>query len=137
MVTFSTGAVVVVKTGHNSYLATEPGQYAKVTTQSYVGAYERFVIEPIPGESGVYSLRTSHGTYLRAEPGQYAKVNTQTFVGSSYEWFRINTIIEVGSSAEPSKIVALPKPHMIVSPKAVNHQQSSWTDYFDVAVSHC
>ena len=177
MATFTTGAVVVLKTAHNSYIRAETGASANVNTQSYVGPYERFIIEPISGESGVYSLRTSHGTYLRAFPGASAKVDTQTFVGAwerftiepvpnetgvyfirtshgtylrafpgtyakvdtqtfaaSYEKFRINTIIDVGPSEGPSKIVSLPKPHMLVSSKPVNYQDPAWNDTFDAAV---
>lgn len=123
-----------LRTSHGTYLRSEPGQYAKVNTQTYVGGpYEWFKIEPVSNEMGVYSIRTGHGTYLRAESGQSAKVDTQTYVGK-WERFRINTIIEVGSSTEPSKSVALPKPHMIVSPKPVNKQDSNWNDTFDASV---
>lgn len=177
MVTFTTGAVVVLKTTHNSYVRAEPGKSATVNTQSFVGSYERFIIEPISGESGVYSLRTSHGTYLRASKGTSAKVDTQTYAGSlekfsiepapnetgvyfirtshgtylraspdtsatvdtqtyagPWEKFRINTIVDVGPSEEPSQIVSLPKPHMLVSSKPANHQDPAWNDTFDVAV---
>ena len=179
MVTFPTGAVAVLKTTHNTYISIKPDQGARAVTQTHVGSYERIIVEPVPGESGIYALRssthgnylcarpgsmadvttqtyvgsyekftiesvsdepgvyairTAHGTYIRAEPGKLAKVNTQTYVGS-YEKFKINTIIDVGPSTEPSKIVALPKPHMIVSPEPVNYQESHWKDTFDVKVT--
>jgi hypothetical protein len=91
MVTFTTGADVVLKTVHDSsYVRVgSGGSDAEVDTQTYIGALERFVIEPISGESGVYSLRsTFHGTYLRANEGASAKVDTQTYVGK-WEKFRI------------------------------------------------
>ena len=126
-----------LKTCHGTYLRAEPGQYAKVDTQTYVGSYEKFKIEPVAGESGIYGLRTAHGTFLRVEPGQYAKVNTQTYVGS-YEKFTIQLVptetIQVGSSETNTKVVTLPKPHMIVVPTPSNHQDPSWKDTFDVLV---
>jgi hypothetical protein len=45
------------------------------------------------------------------------------------------TIINVGVSNQPTKVVNLPKPHMIVSSTPSNFQRPGWKDTFEVNVS--
>lgn len=59
---------------------------------------------------------------------------TVTYASSSSIAPPNQVTINVGSSTTNNKVITLPKPHMIVSPKAINGQHPSWKDTFDVAV---
>ena len=85
------GKSIAIKTIHNTYLRAEPGRHAKVDTQRFVGDWERFSIEQVSGQNGVFAIKTIHNTYLRAEPGVGAKVDTQKYIGD-WEKFTIEEI---------------------------------------------
>jgi len=90
---------VALKTYWGTYLrASSGGEGALINTQTYIGPWERFTLEAIPEEKGVFAIRTYHGNYIRAREGQNAKVDTQTYNGP-WEKFTIEWVDRSGVCA--------------------------------------
>jgi hypothetical protein len=70
---------------------------------------------------------TAHNSKFHIRSSRH-KAKTEAFTSFT------TTIINVGASNEPTKVVTLSKPHMIVCPKPNNSQDPNWHDTFDVKI---
>jgi hypothetical protein len=70
---------------------------------------------------------TAHNSKFHIRSSRH-KAKTEAFTSFT------TTIINVGASNEPTKVVTLSKPHMIVCPKPNNSQDPNWHDTFAVKI---
>jgi hypothetical protein len=129
---------------HDNMFLRIPGSGANVSaiTQTGVGSQEQFYIEK--QDRNKYAIKSvKFGNYLRGLKNEGGDVITQTIVGSEEQFdfvpvspppFKNQVTINVGSSETNNKVITLPRPHMIVSPKAINAQHPDSKETFDVAV---